>query len=185
MFIYALSTCSLKNILHSTWWVIAPPTLTVLSMFYTNRGFFSLFSLNLFSFTNFVSMNRPIALLSNNAFTATPSWLFSFSSSTFIYTSLSSYSVCHTSLILSVLPWQETLFSSFSGCNTLYIFEKASQELTVLHCLLLTFMAFLLFFLLFFSSVNSFWLYGPIFYIYSMFYPPSSPINIYYIGVSF
>ena len=82
--ILVLSTYPLKNMLHSTWCVIASLAFTVPSIFLTNRGFFNFSILNPFSLAKVVSMNRPVALLSSNAFTATPSWFSNFSSSTFI-----------------------------------------------------------------------------------------------------
>ena len=47
-------------------------------------------------------MNRPVAPLSNNAFTAISSWLSNFSNPTFNQTSLNGRSVRHMSLTLSV-----------------------------------------------------------------------------------
>ena len=140
--------------LHSTWCIIAPPTFIAPSTFLTNRGFFILSILNPFSFAKVVSMNRPVALLSNSAFTATPSWLSSFSSPTFIYTSLSSCNVHRTSLAPSVFLEKFNLLPSFSGCSTLYLLLEASQELTVLHFLLPTLVASPL--LLLYFSPNSF-----------------------------
>ena len=119
-------TCPLKNILHSTWCIIALPTFTVLSTFLTNKGFFSLSILNSFSLAKAVFMNKPVALLSNNTFTTTPSWLSNFSNPTFIHTSLSSHSVRRTSLTLSVVLEKFVLLPNFSGCNTLYRLLEAS-----------------------------------------------------------
>ena len=161
--IFTLSMCPLKNILHSTWCVIALPTFTISFMFLTNREFFSLSSLNPFLFTNWVSMNNPVALLSSSALTTTLLWFSNFFSPIFIYTSLSGCSICRISLTSSVLFWQETLSSSFSGYNTLYLFKKASQKLTVFYCLLLTLIVFLLLFPLFSFFANNSWLYGPYF----------------------
>ena len=90
-----------------------------------------------------MSMNRPVALLSNNAFTAIPSWLSNFSNPTFNQTSLNGRSVCCMSLTLSVVLVDINLLPGFSRHNTLYILLEASQELTVLHFLLLTPTAFL------------------------------------------
>ena len=145
---------------------MAPPAFTVPSTFLTNRGFFSFSILNPFSQAKVVSMNRPIAPLSSSALTATPSWLSSFSSPTFIQTSLSSCRVRHTSLTLLVILVQFNLFPSFSGHNTLYRLLETSWELTVLHFLLPTPAVFLLLFLYAFS--NNFWLYGPTFHTHSM-----------------
>ena len=111
-------------------------------------------------------MNRSVALLSSNALTAIPSWFSSFSSPTFIQTSFSSHRVHRTSFTLSVILVQLNLFPSFSGCNILYRLLEASQELTVLHFLLLTPIAFLLPFLYVFP--NNFWPYGPTSHIHSM-----------------
>ena len=55
---------------------------------------------------------------------------------------------------------------SFSRHNTLYRLLEASRELTILHFLLLTPMAFLLLFLYAFS--NNFWPCGPISHTHSM-----------------
>ena len=132
--------------------MIAPPTFTVPSMFYTNKGVFSLSNLNPFLFANWVSMNNPVAPLLSSVLTTTPSWFSSFSNPIPIYTSLSGCSVCYTSLTPLVLLDPENLFSSFSGYSTLYIFEEASWELTVLHYLLLTLVAFLLSCLLFYHK---------------------------------
>ena len=140
--------------LHSTWCIIAPPTFIAPSTFLTNRGFFILSILNPFSFAKVVSMNRPIALLSNSAFTAIPSWLSSFSSPTFIHTSLSSCNVHHISLALLVFLEKFNLLPSFSGCNTLYLLLEASRELTILYFLLPTLAASPL--LLLYFSPNSF-----------------------------
>ena len=57
---------------------------------------------------------------------------------------------------------------SFSRCNTLYILLEASRELTVLHFLLPTPVAFLLLFPCIFPS--SFWSYGLTFHTCSMSY---------------
>ena len=72
-FILALFTCPLKNMLHSTWYIMAPPAFTIPSTFLTNKGFFSFSILNLFSWAKVISINRPIALLSSSTLTATPS----------------------------------------------------------------------------------------------------------------
>ena len=113
----------------------------------------------------FWGSHNTVIPLSNSAFTATPSWPSSFSNLTFIHTFLSSCSICHISLALSVLLWQFNLFPSFSRHNTLYKLLEVSWELTVLHFLLPTLVAFLLSSSLFPFFVNNFWLYGPIFYI--------------------
>ena len=89
---------------------------------------------------------------------------------TLIQTSLSSWSVRHTSLTLSVVLVNFDLLPSFSGHNILYKLLEASWKLTVLHFLLLTHVAFPLPFLCVFP--NNFWPYGPTFHIHSMFYPP-------------
>ena len=129
-------------------------------------------------------MNRPVAPLSSNAFTAIPLWLSNFSSSTLIQTSLSGWSVHCISLTLSVVLVNFDLLPSFSRYNILYKLLEASQELTVLHFLLPTCTAFLLSFLCVFS--NNFWLYGPTFHIYSMSYPsPPSSVYIHCIWISF
>ena len=166
--ILTLSTCPLKNMLHSTWCVIASPTFTVPFTFLTKSRFFNFSILNPFSLAKAVSMNKPIAPPSNNAFTAALLWLSSFSSLPFIYTSHSSRSVHCTSLTLSVILENFNLLPNFSGCNTLYRLLEASQELTVLYYLLLTLIAFLL------SSSSSispsnFWPYGPTFHTHSKF----------------
>ena len=163
--------CPLRNMLYLTWYVIAPPTFTVLSTFYTNKGVFSLSNLNPFLFANWVSMNNLVAPLSSSALTATLSWFSSFFNPIPIHTSLSGCSVYHISLTPSVLLDPEILIPSFSRHSILYIFEEASQKLTVLHCLLLTLAVFLLFCLPFLFSTNSFWPCGPIFHIQNMFYP--------------
>ena len=77
--------------------------------------------------------------------------------------------MCCISLILSVVLAKFILLPNFSGCNTLYRLLEASQELTVLHCLLLTPAVFLL--LSSFSSIfsNNFWLYSPTSCTYSRF----------------
>ena len=124
--ILALSTCPLKNMLYSTWCVMAPPAFTVPSTFLTSRGFFSFSILNPFSQAKVVSMNRPVAPLSSSAFTVISSWLSSFSSTTFIQTSLGNHRVCCISLILSVVLVQFNLIFSFSGHNTLYRLLEAS-----------------------------------------------------------
>ena len=124
--ILALFTCPLKNILHFTWCVMAPPVFTIPSMFLTNRGFFSFSILNPFFQAKVVFMNRPVAPLSSSTLTVTPSWLSSFSSLTFIQTSLSSYRVYHISFTLSVVLVQLNLFPSFSGCDILYRLLEAS-----------------------------------------------------------
>ena len=136
------------------------PTFAVPSTFLTRRGFFSFSILNPFSLGKVISMNRPVAPLSSNAFTATPLWFFNFSSPTFSQTSLSGWGMCRTSLTLSVVLVKLDLLPSFSGRNTLYRLLEASRELTVLYCLLLTPVAFLL--LSPFSTYpNNFWPYGP------------------------
>ena len=167
--ILTLSICSLKNMLHSTWCIIASPMFIVPSIFPTRKEFLNFFILNLFSLAKAVSTNRSVALLSNNIFTAILSWLSSFSNFTFIQTFLSSCSVHYTSLTLSVVLAEFILLPNFSGCNTLYKLLEASQELTVLHCLLPTPVAFLLSSL---SSTfsNNFWPCGPTFHTHSMFY---------------
>ena len=144
---------------------MAPSTFTVPSTFLTNRGFFSFSILNPFSQAKIVSMNKSVAPLSSSTLTATPSWLSSFSSSTFIQTSLSSCRICHISLTLLVVLVQFNLFPSFSGHNTLYRLLEASQELTVLYFFLLTPVAFSLSFL--YTFLNNFWLYSPTSYTYS------------------
>jgi len=111
-------------------------------------------------------MNRPVALLSNRAFTATSSWLSNFSSPTLIHTSLSGCKVHRTSLTLSVLFVKFNLLPSFSGCNTLYRLEEASRELTDLHFLLPTPAASPL--LSLYSSPNSFGPYSQTFHNDSM-----------------
>ena len=141
------------------------PAFTIPSIFLTNRGFFSFSILNPFSRAKVIFINRPIALLSSNALTATPLWFSSFSSPTFIQTSLSSCRVHYISLTLSVVLVQLNLFPSFSGCNTLYRLLKASRELTILHFLLPTPTAFPLPFL--YAFPNSFWPYGPTSHTYS------------------
>ena len=151
--------------LHSTWCVMAPPAFTVPSTFLTSRGFFSFSILNPFSQAKVVSMNRPVAPLSSSAFTVISSWLSSFSSTTFIQTSLGNHRVRCISLTLSVVLVQFNLILSFSRHNTLYKLLEASWELTVLHFLLLTPTIFLLLFSYAFPS--NFWLYGPTFYIHS------------------
>ena len=132
-------------------------------------GFLNFSILNPFSLAKVVSMNRPVAPLSSNTFTTIPSWLSNFSSPTLIQTSLSGQSVHCTSLTLSVILVIFDLLPSFSGHNTLYKLLEASQELTVLHFLLLTHAAFQLPFLCVFP--NNFWPYGPTFHIHSTFYP--------------
>ena len=82
--ILVLFICSLKNILHSIWCIMAPSTFIILSTFFTRRGFFNFSILNPFFLAKVVFMNRPVTLLSSNAFTATPSWFSSFSNPTFI-----------------------------------------------------------------------------------------------------
>ena len=114
-------------------------------------------------------MNKPVASLFNNAFTAIPSWFSSFFSPTFIHTSHSSCSVCHTSLILLVILERFNLLPNFSGCNTLYRLLEASWKLTVLYCFLPTLAVFLLPFP-FSISPNNFWPYGPTFCTHSKFY---------------
>ena len=153
--------------LHSTWCIIAPPAFTVLSIFLTNRDFFSFSILNLFSQAKVVSMNRSVTPLFSSTLAATPSYLFSFSSPTFIQTSLSSYRVYHISFTLSVVLVQFNLFPSFYGYNTLYRLLEASQELTVLYFLLPTPTAFLLPFL--YAFPNNFWPYDLISHTHSMF----------------
>ena len=71
--------------------------------------------------------------------------------------------MCCISLTLSVVLAEFILLPNFSGHNTLYRLLEASQELTVLHCLLLTPAVFLLLFP--FSPIfsNNFWLYSPTF----------------------
>ena len=113
-------------------------------------------------------MNKPIALLSSKAFTATSSWLSSFSSPTFIYTSLSSHSVHCTSLTLLVVLLKFNLLPNSSRRNILYRLLEASWELTILYFLLPTPAAFLLLFPYVFP--NNFWSYSPTSHIYNMFY---------------
>ena len=48
--ILTLFICPLKNILHSTWCIIVPPTFTVLFIFLINGRVFSLSKLNFFFF---------------------------------------------------------------------------------------------------------------------------------------
>ena len=156
MFILTLSTCFLKNMLHSTYCIIAPPT------FLTRSGFLSFSILNPFSLTKAVSMNRPVVSLSNNTFTTTPLWFSSFFSPTFIHTFFSSCSICCTSLTLSVVLEKFNLLPNFSGCNILYKLLEASWELTVLHFLLPTLAAYPL--LLFYFSSNNFRSYGSTFH---------------------
>ena len=115
-------------------------------------------------------MNKPVAPLSSNTFTTTPSWLSNFFSPTFIHTSLSSRSVYRISLTLSVVLEKFVLLPNFFGCNILYRLLEASQELTVLHCLLLT-LAVSRLLLLYFSPNNS-WPYGPTFHSDNMSYLP-------------
>ena len=107
---------------------MAPPAFTVPSTFLTNRGFFSFSILNPFSQAKVVSINRPVTPLSSSALTATPSWFSSFSSPTFIQTSLSGHRVCCTCLTLLVVLVQLNLFPSFSGHNILYRLLEASKS---------------------------------------------------------
>ena len=84
---------------------------------------------------------------------------------TFSYSRFSQQS-CY--ITLSVVLVQLNLFPSFSGYNTLYRLLEASQELTVLHFLLPTPVAFLLLFL--YAFPNNFWLCGPTSHTRSMSY---------------
>ena len=133
----------------------------------TRREFFIFSILNPFSFAKVISMNRSVTLLSNSTFTTTPSWFSSFSSPTFIQTSLKGCSVHHTSLTLLVVLVKFNLLPSFSGYNILYRLLEASRELIVLHFLLPTLAAFLL--SSSYVSSNNFWSYGPTFHIHSTF----------------
>ena len=113
------------------------------------------------------------SLWHSKAFTATPSWLSSFSSPIFIHTSLSGHSVHHMSLTLSVVLLKFNLLSNFSGCNILYRLLEASQELTVLYFLLPTPVVSPL--LLLYSFPNSSWPYGPTSHIGNMSYSSLFP----------
>ena len=71
--ILTLSTCPLKYILHSISCVTVPPLLSIPFTFFIFIGLANFSFLKLYFFTNLLSANNPVALLSSNTFTDIPS----------------------------------------------------------------------------------------------------------------
>ena len=85
----------------STWYIITPLLLFVLSTFLTITGLSSFYSLNLCFTTIFLSINISVIPLSKSAFTIMPLYIFTFSTSMFNYTSLNILNILLMSLCLS------------------------------------------------------------------------------------
>ena len=97
----------------STWWVIAPPLLFVLSTFLTIIGLSNFYSLNPYLAVILLSMNILVALLSRSVFIVTPLCISNFFTPILIYTSLSILKI----LLISLwLPPSLAMLSDSLGC---------------------------------------------------------------------
>ena len=99
--ILILFTWLLQYIFTSTWYVIAPPLLFVLSIFLTTSSLSNFYSLILFLTAIFLSINIPVAPLSKSTFTVMFSCISTFSTPMFSHTSFSILNVFLMSLCLS------------------------------------------------------------------------------------